>query len=401
MSLADRWRLGWLALAAVFVAPVGYAGPLGFVPLVAIPALALLPTLRVRSWPWPALALVALLLWALVTWTWSLTPPRLDQIHRYADAEAQTGLKLVLQFAIYTAFVLAAGAASPRVSRVVMVTLALALAALTLGLLFESVTGAALYRAVQPHTRPDLAFKNAGKGAFVVATLFWPVAATFSRWRPRGAAYATALGLIAIAAAVMLGLSAPAVAMLAGGLALLVVRGSPRLGPWLCAAGAAAFVMAAPSLARLLPPGGAGEPESWAARNTIWRFVAERIGERPLQGWGLDASRAFGGPVPLHPHDAPLQIWAELGLPGALLFAAFWAVTFWMCARAAKADRTVGGIWAATATAYFVIGALSFGVWQDWWLALGAFAFAAALMLLNGWQDAGAKRGLAPLHAMS
>ena len=66
-------------------------------------------------------------------------------------------------------------------------------------------------------------------------------------------------------------------------------------------------------------------------RLLIWDFAGKRIAERPLLGWGLDASRAIPGGkelirpdqkrLPLHPHDAALQVWLELGLPGAVLFA--------------------------------------------------------------------------------
>ena len=61
-------------------------------------------------------------------------------------------------------------------------------------------------------------------------------------------------------------------------------------------------------------------------RLLIWSFTGDRIAERPLTGWGLDASRAIPGgrdPIrpgeawmPLHPHNAALQLWLELGAPG-------------------------------------------------------------------------------------
>ena len=73
--------------------------------------------------------------------------------------------------------------------------------------------------------------------------------------------------------------------------------------------------------------------ESAGHRLLIWRFTGARIAERPWLGWGLDAARAVpGGDVearpgekflPLHPHNAALQTWLELGVPGAMLFALF------------------------------------------------------------------------------
>jgi hypothetical protein len=46
-------------------------------------------------------------------------------------------------------------------------------------------------------------------------------------------------------------------------------------------------------------------------------------------------------------------------------------------------DRLAAAIMAATAAAYLTIGAISFGVWQEWWLALGAFALAVCALLLK------------------
>ncbi len=124
----------------------------------------------------------------------------------------------------------------------------------------------------------------------------------------------------------------------------------------------------------------------------IWKFVARRIADRPLRGWGMDASRALPGgeaPViangqalPLHPHNAALQMWLELGLPGALAFAlltllvgrAVWSI---------DGDRLARASATATLVVALVVLSASFGVWQNWWLgalalAAGTVAFAAA-----------------------
>lgn len=72
-------------------------------------------------------------------------------------------------------------------------------------------------------------------------------------------------------------------------------------------------------------PGGARPLTTLSGRGTIWRDAAERIADAPLLGVGpghlahvavlppYDLSR------PAHPHDAPLQLAAEWGLPAALL----------------------------------------------------------------------------------
>ena len=45
-----------------------------------------------------------------------------------------------------------------------------------------------------------------------------------------------------------------------------------------------------------------------------------------------------------------------------------WAFWVLLIRRAGQ----VGGHAVAAASAYFVVGALSFGVWQEWWLGLAA-----------------------------
>ena len=122
-------------------------------------------------------------------------------------------------------------------------------------------------------------------------------------------------------------------------------------------------------------------PESWAQRLRVWSFVSERIVERPWPGWGLEASRTFAA-VPLHPHNSGLQVWLELGLGGAVLFALIWLRVFESIARVARRDRTAAGGCAGAAGAYFTIGALSYGVWQEWWLATAAVVVAACTALV-------------------
>ncbi len=85
--------------------------------------------------------------------------------------------------------------------------------------------------------------------------------------------------------------------------------------------------------------------------------------------------------VPLHPHNGPLQLWFELGLPGAVLGTLFWLWLWGRVGACAARDRLHGATAAATATVYLVIGSVSFGLWQEWWLCLGAFALALCVLL--------------------
>jgi O-antigen ligase len=120
---------------------------------------------------------------------------------------------------------------------------------------------------------------------------------------------------------------------------------------------------------------------SWDERLDMWAFAAAKIVEKPWTGWGLDASRTFGSAISLHTHDAAIQIWLELGAVGAVLAAAFWIGVWTLIEGLARRDRTAAAAAAGTAVAYLTIGGLSFGVWQEWWLGLGAMAAAACVCL--------------------
>jgi O-antigen ligase len=140
-------------------------------------------------------------------------------------------------------------------------------------------------------------------------------------------------------------------------------------------------------------------------RILIWNFVAEHIHERPLMGWGLDAARRLPGgkdPVvlkrcapdgdtgtmvlgneilPLHPHNGILQVWLELGGIGALLgFGPFLLGTVRVFTRQEWQSRSTQAMLAAGFAAALSVSLISFGIWQEWFLA--GLCFAVGLLLL-------------------
>jgi O-antigen ligase len=136
-------------------------------------------------------------------------------------------------------------------------------------------------------------------------------------------------------------------------------------------------------------------PNSFIHRLLIWDFTLERIAERPLLGWGLDTSRAVPGgtdkrpihyvvpwsekPIthpdqnlPLHPHNAALQIWLELGFLGAIV--AMLAV--WTLLRTQLLSSRSGPM-AGYIVCAMAIYCVAFGLMQSWWLALLILTWAA------------------------
>ena len=100
-------------------------------------------------------------------------------------------------------------------------------------------------------------------------------------------------------------------------------------------------------------------PNSTTHRLLIWQFVTQRIFEKPFLGWGVNTARQIPGGgekytlkvdtpnnkkivlfresfLPLHPHNASLQIWLELGAVGAIIIAVFG----WIFIRKLEDDDT-------------------------------------------------------------
>ena len=211
--------------------------------------------------------------------------------------------------------------------------------------------------------------------------------------------------LVLVALAAGLGVQAAAkLALLcgiAGGAAVLIQPALRWLPP-------AAIVIFAVVLPWALPVSPSPETTCWLAehkpsglhRVLIWNWVDARIREKPGLGWGLDASRRMPGGtehvairgcddppdqpprienevLPLHPHDAALQIWLELGGIGIAAAAAALATSTAAAFRRwrGRDAAPLAAMLSASAAAAF----LSFGIWQEWWLASLGLAAAIAI----------------------
>jgi len=361
---------------------LGWAGSLGFAPAVALAGLLTALSVRIRTEDRALLlALFTALVWACASAFWSPWRP--------ADLDEQTGLKLVFMLALYGCAVSAARAVPEARLPRLLSGLATVAGVLALLLLFEALTSAAGYKVllglIGQAVRPDYAIKNVAQGLYVLTLLAPPALAAVSgrtRW-----ILGLVLGAGIIGPALVFGYDAPLLALACAILAAGLVLGLPSLGPRLLAGLSAGGVLLAPVLAKGAFALGLDEriapllSESWLQRLGYWGKAVEWIWARPLPGWGLDASRAFGPGIQLHPHNAPLQIWMELGLIGAVAAAIVWASIFSGLSRPVRTPAAAAAT--ATAVAYLIFGAVSFGVWQEWWLALGALSALACILVLR------------------
>lgn len=414
---APRW-FGGLAIALfALLMPVGYLGDEGEALVVAIGgAAALAFVLRKRPPSVGVLILSALTLWAVISFAWSPLEPRQLHPHTYNQLQALTAPKLVLQLVFYSAFVSGALKLAPDQRETALKWLAWTLAGVSVVLALDAVAQGHIFGAISAAVgRPwpdDLARRNAARGTYATALVFWPMAV--ASWRRLPAGVPIAVGLVTAAAAVLLGVDAPAAAMILSTLVFAAARVNWRAATWACLAGTVAYFAAAPLI--FLPHPGAASAEllpgdvgkmSWHIRLHVWRFASRLIVQRPMQGYGLDASRAYEPDIPMHPHDAALQLWLELGVIGPALMALFFAWLFYKVLRLGRTDPVWAAAACACASVYLLIGAISFGIWQEWWLALGAAAIATCGMVLQSRQGRAAAAtdvgsdGLQPLQSAS
>ena len=228
--------------------------------------------------------------------------------------------------------------------------------------------------------------------------------------------WVTRAALLVLGAGVLISLPGETarLATIAGLAAALLSLAAPRLVPRLVGAGVAVLILLMPLLVAFVPQiPSANLPPSAVHRLVIWDFAAQRIAEKPLTGWGLEASRAMPGGqaqpdaatldrlnikasaqrqflalphvgvMPLHPHNGALQLWLELGGIGALIGAALMLALGFAASRSAAPAVGAGILGSAAVT-----GMLSFGLWQAWWVA----SLLLAIVALATQKGAGLRR---------
>ncbi len=225
--------------------------------------------------------------------------------------------------------------------------------------------------------------------ASILAILVWP--SVFCLTKSFGLLVAAAFLGITFVAILLLGPTAPSLALALGACGFFVAWLKLRVATTLVCVSFVASIAVIPFFPQLSP---------WATqflianvtdntaeihRFVIWQFAADHVLQRPFLGWGLDTARIFPGgdtelfvntttegvavtapAIPLHTHNAALQIWLELGAVGLLL----WGTLFWLTIRHLGTNtRLYAAATIGTLSSALVVAHLCFGIWQGWWLA--------------------------------
>lgn len=351
--VAPKGTVGLLLLAAILAAPTHWWACRRFP----------VPDLRM------SIALVVLLAWCAIASAWSVEPVQ------------------ALVLAVRIAVIFAAGmilfaasaalddAARERVGRWLVAGFGVSLAymAVEIGLDYP------LLRSFkEPRPGSEAVWFN--RGAVALALIVWPVTAHL--WE-RG------VGWKALAIPVALGIgsafleSESATFGFAVGIVMaLLMIAIPKAGRTISIAAIVLAFVAMPLAAREMYRHGWHQADwligSARHRVEIWDFTLQRIAEKPLLGWGFDASRHLETLYPeksdtgrtlaaLHPHSVPIQIMLELGAVGALIALGL------LCLVAMRLDDVSGRARAfgqAALVAALAMGTVAYGAWQNWWLAL-------------------------------
>ncbi len=377
-----------LAFGGLAMPPLSAIAPLAIAPLLGLLAVAVLASgghrnlhhlARVKTF---ATILALLCLWATASALWSILP-----LHSFLE-----GLRLLsMSFAGLVMIAAALGLDEPERERMCRWTLGGLVVALILLALFAGAN--ALLAPFPPDVRVWRWLERLARfdrGATTVALVVWSVSFGLIG-SGRGMLAGVLLGLT-LGVALALASQAAMLCIVMGLILLPMALMLPRLTVAAIGAGLVAVVVllpiSAPDMALIARIHHTAPWLKGSAihRLAIWNFAADRIADRPVLGWGLDASRALpGGDVliddprlpelaraggqwmPLHPHSAALQWRLELGIPGAALCT---LVVLWVISRlgsAAAGPRATQAIATALTGATLVVALLSYGFWQAWW----------------------------------
>jgi len=341
-----------------------------------------------------AIGLAALVFWALASAVWSAAPG--------------TVLKTIWPLALLIGAGLVTLSLASRLEKAHADAIAAGLiAGMAVALclvVFEAATYNWIGRQLRGLTWPEIInFETGGQSLTgfikapiaILCLLIWPV---MVRWfAEKNRLIPVAIYLVLIAAAIWFEATTSMLVLIAGVVLASLGHLNLRVVARTMAVAALVLIVAMPLLVRpitssdFLAAADSGEtsfpiPVSGVSRLHIWQFVSEKVSERPWIGWGLKASRYVEGAdlkytvtrknaegqdailykdfnLPLHPHNQALQIWLELGLIGALIAGLTVFAVIWRGAEPAGTFSLglIGGI--------LIFDLLSFGAWQNWWIA--------------------------------
>ena len=266
--------------------------------------------------------------------------------------------------------------------------------------------------------RPEMVVVRVSDSNFLLLYMFWPLTLYFMARRWVVAIIAMVLTLVGLS--VVVGTDAQILALVVSTFVFFAARYWPRdlwrrriVPERVMAVLVGLFLLVFPFLilgltrARVLSALAPHVGASTQARFAIWEFAVILASKKPVWGWGFESARNFDPIIPDHPHSPALQAWLELGIPGLVLIAAVWFFIFWCMApkgegappveetgfvELSASREPVSGqseeqrarpYVLALGVTFFVVNAISYGMWRDWIYTQGAFSTAAMILSIK------------------
>ncbi|NNC38525.1 MAG: O-antigen ligase family protein [Hyphomonadaceae bacterium] len=272
-----------------------------------------------------------------------------------------------------------------------------------IAILIDLTTGYAISLAVDPvspgesfESRRGDVIQNLGHGVAVLTLLFPPVATALWQAGAKGRAASIVLAAIILATGFFAGMSASMLALCLALVFMAFVLLKPKIAVGTVHILAGLSLLTAPFIAflssRLSNAQLAALPFSWEERIHNWRYIYHKILEHPIVGHGFDAVRTFEDKhsirgfddraiVSLHPHNAGLHIWVELGLIGISISVLAIYLSYKTMRRISERNKFFAIAICGTGAAALTNASLTFGVWQDWWWASIILAFSVIALI--------------------
>ncbi|MEO0607524.1 MAG: O-antigen ligase family protein [Pseudomonadota bacterium] len=425
MTLGPRTFAPLFAAFMVLWPIIGYMGAQGYTGAVALTALLGLAYVRVSGIRVYAIACILFVLWVVAAGTWAPVSKDLitGDLLTGSFSMDMPGIRFALTALAGLGTLVAIWAIATRSSRISLGVIVGAGMVQFVSVIVTALFMPQILNLLAPISdpvgeMPQNLLRNANSFALLMPFLLaW-------MWHERSGDYwrLFAVGMVLLAFAAF-GQTGTQTAMVGTGVMLLcmgVVKLAPKNGFRIIFSTLALYIATAPLLIGVgiqwLKISGVALPESFFSRLYCWEYVRAKIADAPLFGhgpeashmwkdsfadhpeWLADATVRYGDAiswdvyhiVPIHPHNMPLQVWAETGMIGASLAAIFVLFLGWRLKAPQDWPPTARYAAAGLIGICFALSSFSLSMWNEaYWASV---ALAAGVILLQARHKNGGHR---------
>ncbi len=416
MSFGPKSFAPFLATAFVVWPIMAYMGAQGFTGSVAVAALIGLAYVRVQDIRIYAVVGLAFALWVVASTFWAPEAKALltGSLLSGSFSMDMPGIRFGLTALAGLGVMVAIGGATAGSARISLNVIFAAIAIQFVGVVVTALFMPEILSLLAPFSDPVSEMpQNLMRNANAFAMLL-PILLAWLWFRddaPRGKLVAVAVGILTIIALAQTGTQSALFGVVLMLICLAVVRYAPKNGFKIIFSSLAFYIVAAPALigwgVAQLRLAGLPLPKSFFSRTYSWELVGSKIGDSPFIGHGPEASQVwrdtFGDHpewlseaatrygdgyawevyrvIPIHPHNMPLQVWAETGMIGAILAALFLFFVGWRI-KAPK-DWSPMALYAGAGLIGMCVAICSFAysMWNEAYWASVILASALVLLL--------------------